>query len=414
VKKNLKFHINKLVRLIVFISLLFFISLSNAAVSSEGEKLVMRAIDYVREGLIDKSTFITKDPPYMRTRVVGETKAIGIYLISHVLQMHDSAENKRLLDQATDNVVMGLMQMLKLITQGEKHLSGFIDDGAILVFLIFSSATYWYEDKDFGNKAVELINHGILDKNALVAEDGSSLLMWASSVYDCGVIDKLVKIGVDPNVGRENDNRTALIVASYNGYDDIVAILLKIGALVNRADADGKTALMLASKKGYYKVVKLLLENGAIVDLADEEGWTALMYASLNGQEEVSKILLEKGAKKDLKNKQGLTAEDLIFIRKNTSLNNENVSSFGESREKEKNESINQTYSDANSNNIKETDIYIISYAANSEYWNRWTEHYNLALKQERIASLLKIKVVCFFCKVFWNGENNYACLATP
>ncbi|CAI8042325.1 Ankyrin repeat domain-containing protein 29, partial [Geodia barretti] len=61
---------------------------------------------------------------------------------------------------------------------------------------------------------------------------------------------------------------TPLIVASQNGHSEVVAILLRNGAGVDRARKDGVTPLFIASQNGHSEVVNILLRNGAGVDRA--------------------------------------------------------------------------------------------------------------------------------------------------
>ena len=62
---------------------------------------------------------------------------------------------------------------------------------------------------------------------------------------------------------------------------------------------------MIASENGHDEVVKILLENGAQVDLQQQDCWSALMIAILNRYSEVVKILLENGAQLDLQEQCG-------------------------------------------------------------------------------------------------------------
>ena len=71
-----------------------------------------------------------------------------------------------------------------------------------------------------------------------------------------------------------------LIYSSKNGDLDIVKLLLKSGADVNRQNNSGNTALVLASNSGHDKTVKMLVAAGADVNIQNLNGTTALMLAA--------------------------------------------------------------------------------------------------------------------------------------
>lgn len=54
------------------------------------------------------------------------------------------------------------------------------------------------------------------------------------------------------------DGKTALIIASINGYEDIVRKLLEYGANANIIDLQGKTALDYAVLHRHQSIVQLL------------------------------------------------------------------------------------------------------------------------------------------------------------
>ena len=99
--------------------------------------------------------------------------------------------------------------------------------------------------------------------------------------------------GIDINT--ENFlGETPLILASFNGYKEIVKLLLEVeGIDINKGDRD--TALIKASSHGHSDVVKLLLARENIdINKRGMLGWTALIIASFYGESEVVKLLLEK------------------------------------------------------------------------------------------------------------------------
>ncbi len=70
--------------------------------------------------------------------------------------------------------------------------------------------------------------------------------------------------------------------------------------------------MMIASGNGFTEIVKMLLEKGANVNAQDKTviGLTPLMIAADEGHSETVKMLLDKGADKDFKNPYGLKAAD--------------------------------------------------------------------------------------------------------
>ncbi|WP_353274418.1 ankyrin repeat domain-containing protein [Wolbachia endosymbiont (group B) of Hofmannophila pseudospretella] len=89
---------------------------------------------------------------------------------------------------------------------------------------------------------------------------------------------------------------TLLMIAAENGHTNIVEILLKKGADVNKKDSYGPTALHLAAKNGHTNIVEILVEKGADVNVRDHHANTVLYLATNNGHEGIVEILLEKGA----------------------------------------------------------------------------------------------------------------------
>ena len=94
----------------------------------------------------------------------------------------------------------------------------------------------------------------------------------------------------------DNDDWTALILASSGGHAEAMKVLIAGGAEVNATKKDGWTALMSASKGGHTEAIKVLIANGADVNATDKNGWTALMFASNGGHLEAIRMLIAKEA----------------------------------------------------------------------------------------------------------------------
>lgn len=71
-------------------------------------------------------------------------------------------------------------------------------------------------------------------------------------------VEHLLSQGVDINNVHDEKGRTALILASSRGHENICGILLEHGANPDYTDADGNNALSIALAKGHKKVASLL------------------------------------------------------------------------------------------------------------------------------------------------------------
>ena len=127
---------------------------------------------------------------------------------------------------------------------------------------------------------------------------------------------------------RDNDNDTALNIASKYGYMEMVKLLLEKGAKVNNHGFSRKTPLhdLFETKiegkiKGtsspivqndiyFYNSTKMLIKNGADVNALDEDKNTPLHThcgREHKGIKEIVKALLKKGANVNAKNEYGDT-----------------------------------------------------------------------------------------------------------
>ena len=62
--------------------------------------------------------------------------------------------------------------------------------------------------------------------------------------------------------------------------------------------------------QGHHEVVSVLLKAGALVNRQDRNQWTALMWAMTNRHKDIAKTLLDHGASTDIKSSSGRTAFD--------------------------------------------------------------------------------------------------------
>lgn len=96
---------------------------------------------------------------------------------------------------------------------------------------------------------------------------------------------------------RDFNYMTPLMIASQNGFDEMVKFLIKHKANINAATKDKTTALMISSSNGNINIVTLLIANGANVNLKGPMGMTAYDMAKFNNHTEIMVLLKAAGAK---------------------------------------------------------------------------------------------------------------------
>lgn len=114
------------------------------------------------------------------------------------------------------------------------------------------------------------------------------------------------------DIRDEVSGETALIVASRNGHEEVVRILLVNGANPNLVGTSGQTALYCARK--YPKIFKMLLENQADSNIQDNFSGSTLLMDEVSSGLSCSKrsyyiaLLVKYGARLNIVDKDGKTA----------------------------------------------------------------------------------------------------------
>jgi len=126
-------------------------------------------------------------------------------------------------------------------------------------------------------------------------EGGITALHEAAAENRPVVVERLVLAGANLNPRVTEGFYTPLHVAAYEGFELIVALLLREGAAPGLPNAEGITPLHCAARNGHEGIVRLLLNAGAGagVHAVTARGNTALSLAEMNGHESISLLLRE-------------------------------------------------------------------------------------------------------------------------
>nr|XP_018904143.1 PREDICTED: ankyrin-3-like isoform X1 [Bemisia tabaci]XP_018904144.1 PREDICTED: ankyrin-3-like isoform X1 [Bemisia tabaci] len=136
------------------------------------------------------------------------------------------------------------------------------------------------------------------------------------------IVELLLPYGARVNALNERGQTPLLCAAAFSNPEDftpetrervenVIEILVKNGADVNRADLEGGTALHFLAASGCERGVKLLLENGATANSVNSKGRTPLHEAAgswtPSGRPAVVELLLRHGAEVDARDRDGQT-----------------------------------------------------------------------------------------------------------
>ena len=104
---------------------------------------------------------------------------------------------------------------------------------------------------------------------------------------------------------------TPLIRSIIRGYNNLVKLLIRKNANVNKANLRKMTPLMYAVFSGNFDICVLLVKNGANINALDENENTALIFAVMTNQLSVVDFFIKKGANIYLTNADGRSAFDI-------------------------------------------------------------------------------------------------------
>jgi ankyrin repeat protein len=164
------------------------------------------------------------------------------------------------------------------------------------------------------------------DEEVRLIELCSQIIHEASEVGDLKkivlIIDKIlpkfgIKIDIDETITRSKD--TPLLLASGEGYPDIVNFLIKNNANVNAVRICGDTPLILVSQNSIMDkdvqltIVESLISAGANINHIGDYGRTSLMMAIDSNSPKIVSKLLQCGADITIKDKNEYTALDLAM-----------------------------------------------------------------------------------------------------
>ncbi|KAI1737533.1 ankyrin repeat-containing domain protein [Xylaria scruposa] len=180
-----------------------------------------------------------------------------------------------------------------------------VENGYIDIVRLFIDEVN-YDSKQNAVISASMNGHGMMVKFLLAAYDmdpnlqnssGETLLFLAAEAGHIQVVESLLQTS-RVNLERADPHRlyTPLIIASLNGHEMMVKLLLERGAKPECTDRAQRTALFFAAAQGRKQVLGLLIASKRVdVNLTDHYGSTPLSAAVRNGHDVVVDLLLATG-----------------------------------------------------------------------------------------------------------------------
>lgn len=182
--------------------------------------------------------------------------------------------------------------------------------------------------------AIQELPNGIIRKQR--REDKLTAdFISAAAKGDSRNVKKAIESGV--NIDAFGDcGKTALHKASERGHVDIIYLLAKAGASVEKKSEEGiQTPLEMAVESRQFGAVKALIELGANPHFKDSQNNTLLITASAQNALGIVRLLLSKGVDINAKNNNGFTALEIArrfkypdivqFLKKSGAIGNSEI-----------------------------------------------------------------------------------------
>jgi hypothetical protein len=121
----------------------------------------------------------------------------------------------------------------------------------------------------------------------------SSSIFTAAEEGNVAEVRRHLEAGASANATFGQWNKTPLLVAAAAGSQEVVKLLVEMGANVNVADEIGSVPVTVAANGGHVDVVRYLIDKGALYH-SPEIGLHTIANAAFNGQLAVVKYLVEE------------------------------------------------------------------------------------------------------------------------
>ncbi|KFZ64899.1 Ankyrin repeat and SOCS box protein 3 [Antrostomus carolinensis] len=148
-------------------------------------------------------------------------------------------------------------------------------------------------------ESVRVLQEAGADLNEVTTEATTALFLAVENGHT-DIVNFLLQHGANVNGPHSWSGWNSLHQASFQGFTEIMKILLEKGASKECKDDFGITPLFVAAQYGKLESLRLLVSHGAEVNCQAKDRATPLLIASQEGHAECVELLLSKGADPNL------------------------------------------------------------------------------------------------------------------
>jgi ankyrin repeat protein len=190
---------------------------------------------------------------------------------------------------------------------------------AAIQALLRSGADIGFQNNSGETPLAVAVQQGRSDLVKLLLDKGADVsignpLRWTVYNDNAEIAKMLLDRHADPNL-IDNSGKSVLQVAvtALKENPELVRVLAKAGADVDRRLDQGRTPVMDSATRCRPATAKVLLDAGANPNATDASGMTAMLWAAKFGCTDVIKVLLAKAVDVNFKNQAGMTALSLAI-----------------------------------------------------------------------------------------------------
>jgi len=241
---------------------------------------VSKEIIYYFLNICGKNNFLEYSIKNMNEKQVKHITKYFVYDNNFILKLLNKSKNGEIISH----------EELKRLISKEIHIP------TSLYHMVISSNNFKILDLllEFENDhTVKYLNH---EFNILIKAVENNSLTTLKILYSKGI-----------DLNEKQYHRTAISLASFHGFEDILRYLIdKVDNINDKDNFYRTTPLFIALRKKNFKIVPILLENNSItIDEKDNNGNTALVLAVKYKNLELVKSLIQYGATINVKSNNG-------------------------------------------------------------------------------------------------------------